>query len=69
MQSKILAGRPSRDTFFEFVEREDWECGQKTFLTIDQLSDGQEYYVFVTTHAGLYRYDMNDICQGCGRNR
>ena len=55
-----------QDTFFEFVEREDWECGQKTFLTIDQLSDGQEYYVFVTTHAGLYRYDMNDIVRVTG---
>lgn len=56
-----------QDTFFEFVERDDWERGEETFLTIDQLSDGREYYVFVTTHAGLYRYHMNDIVRTSGR--
>lgn len=49
------------DNFFEFVERAGWERGFRHFLTLDQLTEGGEYYVFVTTREGLYRYDMNDI--------
>ena len=49
------------DNFFEFVEREAREAGSKDFLLLDELEEGGEYYVFVTTQDGLYRYDMNDI--------
>ena len=52
--------------FYEFVGVEervanpegvlDWE-----FLTADQLKDGKEYFIFITTTGGLYRYDINDI--------
>ena len=49
------------DNFFEFVEREDREAGGTDFLLLDELEEGGEYYVFVTTRDGLYRYDMNDI--------
>ena len=67
VDAKRNFGLPTiQDTFFEFVGREDWERDRKVFLTIDQLSSNQEYYVFVTTHAGLYRYDMNDIVRVSG---
>ena len=49
------------DNFFEFVGREAREAGGKDFLLLDELEEGREYYVFVTTQDGLYRYDMNDI--------
>ena len=49
------------DYFFEFVERTLWDNKQPIFLTLDQLEQGNEYYLFVTTTGGLYRYDMNDI--------
>ncbi|MCY4341299.1 MAG: GH3 auxin-responsive promoter family protein [Gammaproteobacteria bacterium] len=49
------------DNFFEFAEREAWEAGGADFLLLDELEEGGEYYVFVTTQDGLYRYDMNDI--------
>ena len=49
------------DNFFEFVEREDREAGGRDFLLLDELEEGGEYYVFVTTQDGLYRYDMHDI--------
>ena len=49
------------DNFFEFVEREAREAGGRAFLLLDELEEGGEYYVFVTTQDGLYRYDMNDI--------
>ena len=48
-------------TYFEFAEREAWEAGDAEFLGLDELEQGGEYYVFVTTPEGLYRYDMNDI--------
>ncbi len=49
------------NTVFEFVEREKWESGSGDFLGLHELEEGREYYVFVTTVDGLYRYDINDI--------
>ena len=56
------AGAPSfREHFFEFVERSAWDQGEPRFLGLHELSVGDEYYVFVTTISGLFRYDMNDV--------
>jgi len=49
------------DNYFEFVERVAWEDDKLHFLRLDQLKENQEYYIFVTTPDGLYRYDINDI--------
>lgn len=49
------------DYFFEFVERARWDDKQPEFRTLEQLEAGKQYYVFVTTTGGLYRYDMNDV--------
>lgn len=49
------------DYFFEFVERARWDEKQPEFLTLAQLKVDRDYYVFVTTTGGLYRYEMNDI--------
>lgn len=62
----IEAGTPSglpvfTDYFFEFAERARWDDKQLEFLTLAHLETGKEYYIFVTTTGGLYRYDMNDI--------
>jgi hypothetical protein len=54
-------------TFFEFVERGARDTGGGDFLSLDELEEGREYYVFVTTLDGLYRYDMNDILRVDGR--
>ncbi len=54
------------DNFFEFVDRDSWEGGAVQFLTLADLEQGHEYYVFVTTFDGLYRYDMNDIVEVTG---
>ena len=48
-------------TFFEFAERQGWESGSVELQGLHELEEGREYYVFVTTEDGLYRYDMNDI--------
>jgi len=54
------------DNFFEFVDRDAWESGLDQFLTLADLEQGRQYYVFVTTFDGLYRYDMNDIVEVTG---
>jgi GH3 auxin-responsive promoter len=38
-----------------------------SLLTLDQLDVGGTYKVVITTAAGLYRYDMNDIVEVVGR--
>jgi sterol desaturase/sphingolipid hydroxylase (fatty acid hydroxylase superfamily) len=56
------SGFPTLDThFFEFVEREKWDCGVPEFLTLDGIRKGVDYYVIVTTPSGLYRYFINDL--------
>ncbi len=56
------AGIPALlDNFFEFLGVAAHEAGERRFMTLDQLESGQDYYIFVTTRGGLYRYDMNDI--------
>ena len=53
-------------TYFEFVERDTWEDGGADFLGLHELEQDRDYYVFVTTPDGLYRYDMNDIVRVSG---
>ena len=58
--------------FFEFVDVEQLETHRDRpeswdFLTVGDLVDGGEYYIFVTTTGGLYRYDINDVIQIRGR--
>jgi hypothetical protein len=51
-------------TFFEFVLVSQRDRGP--FLLLDQLEMGKQYYIFVTTRSGLYRYDVNDIIEVTG---
>ena len=55
------------ENFFEFVQKNDWEQGRQTFLLLHQLENSEEYYVFITTPAGLYRYNMHDIIRVGGQ--
>jgi hypothetical protein len=47
--------------FFEFVPSDQRDRPDAQFLTCDQLESDREYYVHLTTSAGLYRYDINDL--------
>ncbi len=47
--------------FFEFVPEEQRDDPGKEFLTADQLESNREYFIYFTTSAGLYRYDINDV--------
>jgi hypothetical protein len=47
--------------FFEFVPAEQRERPDPDFLTGEELESDHEYFVYLTTSAGLYRYDINDV--------
>jgi hypothetical protein len=58
--------------FFEFVPVDQVESGPDSpeswdFLTAADLDMDAEYYIFVSTTSGLYRYDINDVVQVAGR--
>jgi hypothetical protein len=58
--------------FFEFVPVEELEAQRDQpekwpFLTVGQIEDGKDYYIFITTTGGLYRYDINDVIRVAGR--
>ena len=61
------------DNWYEFVDRRRREevgpegLGTDDFMGIESLDPAQQYYVYVTTFDGLYRYDMNDIVEVTGR--
>jgi hypothetical protein len=47
--------------FFEFVPADQRDDPHPSFLTCEELESDHEYYVHLTTSAGLYRYDINDL--------
>jgi hypothetical protein len=38
----------------------------RELLRVEQLEEGQRYFVYVTNASGLYRYEMNDIVEVAG---
>lgn len=52
--------------FYEFIDVKHWEVGGRETLLLDQLQNGREYYIIVTTASGLYRYFINDIVRVSG---
>jgi GH3 auxin-responsive promoter len=52
--------------FFEYVPEEEIDSPDKRFLTVDQLELNRRYYIYFTTSAGLYRYNINDLIQVSG---
>jgi hypothetical protein len=47
--------------FFEFLPEEQRDEPGARFLTADELESNHEYFIYFTTSAGLYRYDINDV--------
>jgi hypothetical protein len=64
---KNLALPLLEDVFFEFAEVDAWNAGRRDTLLLHELVDECEYYVLVTTIAGLMRYHMNDVLRVKGR--
>ncbi len=47
--------------FYEFIPVDERENPDPPVLTCEALQPNQDYYILLTTSAGLYRYDINDI--------
>ncbi len=55
----------------ELVPEDDMDAvrsgDQKRTLLMDEVEVGKRYFVIVTTGAGLYRYEMNDVIEVVGK--
>lgn len=49
--------------YYEFVEESELDSENPRFYQLDELEFGKRYCPYVTTYAGLYRYDMHDIVE------
>lgn len=52
--------------FFEFVHEDEIDSVRPKFLTVDKILLGQRYFIYFTTEAGLYRYNINDLIEVVG---
>ncbi|MDR0487217.1 MAG: GH3 auxin-responsive promoter family protein [Treponema sp.] len=50
-------------TYFEFIHESDLENPNPKIYQLYELKEGQRYCMLVTTTAGLYRYNMNDLLE------
>ncbi len=49
--------------YYEFVKEEEMDSPNPTFYQLHELVEGQRYCPYVSTFAGLYRYNMNDLLE------
>ena len=49
--------------YYEFIDEVDLDNPNPTFLQLRELKEGKRYCPYVTTFAGLYRYNMNDLLE------
>ena len=49
--------------YYEFISEDDLGKENPQFLQLHELQEGKRYCPYVTTYAGLYRYNMNDLLQ------
>jgi hypothetical protein len=52
--------------FYEFIPEPEIGAAQPTLLTCTEIEEGKLYYPVLTTPAGLYRYDINDVIRVAG---
>ena len=52
--------------FYEFIPESEIGAAAPTLLTCAELEEGKLYYLVLTTPAGLYRYDINDVVRVAG---
>ncbi len=47
--------------YFEFIPEAEHGRNNPTVLEADELQEGQNYFIVLTTSSGLYRYDIHDL--------
>ncbi|MBX7098323.1 MAG: GH3 auxin-responsive promoter family protein [Myxococcaceae bacterium] len=53
--------------FFEFLDEEAYERGERTTRYAWELEDGRRYLIVFSTGAGLHRYLLHDVVETCGQ--
>ena len=60
-------GIPALDAnYYEFIPESEIESGNPSVLGVEELKDGESYYILLTSPNGLYRYDINDVVRVAG---
>ncbi|MCP4138624.1 MAG: GH3 auxin-responsive promoter family protein [bacterium] len=54
--------------FYEFILEDEIDDENPAVYTLTEIEEGKRYFIFITNGSGLYRYDMNDIIEVCGRH-
>lgn len=49
--------------YYEFIKEEDLDNPNPKYYQLHELEQGKRYCPYVTTFAGLYRYNMNDLLE------
>ncbi|MCR5698177.1 MAG: GH3 auxin-responsive promoter family protein [Treponemataceae bacterium] len=52
--------------YFEFTDADDMDNPNPKFYQLHELKEGKRYLIYITTYAGLYRYNMNDMIEVTG---
>jgi hypothetical protein len=52
--------------YYEFIPEAEIRSSDPVILSCEELQPGEAYYVILTTKAGLYRYDINDVVRVTG---
>jgi hypothetical protein len=52
--------------FYEFIPESEIGSANPLTLTSAEIEEGKYYYLILTTPAGLYRYDINDVVRVAG---
>jgi hypothetical protein len=52
--------------YFEFIHESELDCPNPRIYQLYEVQQGQRYSMLVTTSAGLYRYNMNDLLEITG---
>ena len=49
--------------YYEFIDEADLDNPNRKYIQLHELQEGKRYCPYVTTFAGLYRYNMNDLLE------
>ncbi len=52
--------------FYEFIPEEEIESAHPTILLPEEIEEGRNYYIILTTSSGLYRYNIYDVVKVTG---
>lgn len=52
--------------YYEFIPEEEGDSPRPTVLAADELREGRNYYILLTTAYGLYRYHIHDLVRVTG---